>query len=53
VPNLTDRKVKEWLTLSIIVLIIVTHIPDSLNRRLIDDMDVDEQRIWCLVQYSN
>jgi hypothetical protein len=36
-----SKRMSKWVRLSIIVLIIVTHIPDPLNRHLIDDMDVD------------
>ncbi|CAF2695456.1 unnamed protein product [Rotaria sp. Silwood2] len=48
-----SKKMFRWITLSIVILIILTHIHDPLHRHLIDDIDVNEQRIWCLVGYSN
>ncbi|CAF3357480.1 unnamed protein product [Rotaria sp. Silwood2] len=37
----------------VIVVTIITHIHDPLRRRLIDDLDGDQQRVWCLSQYSS
>jgi hypothetical protein len=39
--------------LIMIGLVIVTHLHDPLNRDLIDDIDRDEERRWCLVEYSS
>ncbi|CAF2989021.1 unnamed protein product [Rotaria sp. Silwood2] len=37
----------------VIILIILTHIHDPLYRQLINDLDGDQQRIWCISQYSS
>ncbi|CAF1568435.1 unnamed protein product [Rotaria magnacalcarata] len=36
----------------VIILTIFTHIHEPLHRQLINDLDGDQQRIWCLSQYS-
>ncbi|CAF4028670.1 unnamed protein product, partial [Adineta steineri] len=45
--------VHKWISLCIFILIILTHVHDPIHRHLIDDIDTDEQRIWCVVQYSS
>ncbi|CAF1060006.1 unnamed protein product [Adineta steineri] len=45
--------VHKWISLCIFILIMLTHIHDPIHRHLIDDIDTDEQRIWCVVQYSS
>jgi hypothetical protein len=48
-----SRKVSKWIILSVFIFIFLTHIHDPIHRRLIDDFDIDEHRIWCFVKYSN
>ncbi|CAF4059775.1 unnamed protein product [Adineta steineri] len=51
---ITVRKgIAKWISLCIFILIMLTHIHDPIHRHLIDDIDIDEQRIWCVVQYSS
>ncbi|CAF1423553.1 unnamed protein product [Adineta ricciae] len=42
----------KWISLCVYLMTILTRIQDPLHRRLIDDTDVDQQRTWCIVQYS-
>jgi hypothetical protein len=37
----------------IFIFTTLTHIHDPLSRRLIDDLDGDQPRIWCFTQYSS
>ena len=37
----------------IVVLAMLTHVHDPFHRRPIDDIDGDQQRIWCLSSYSS
>ena len=37
----------------IYISITITYIHDPMNRKLIDDIDIDEKRIWCFVQFSS
>ena len=37
----------------ICLLVTLSHVHDPIYRRLIDDLDGDEQRIWCFVEYSS
>jgi hypothetical protein len=48
-----SKKLSKWVITSVIVLVILTHIHDPLHRELIDDIDIDQPRIWCLVRYSS
>ncbi|CAF2505877.1 unnamed protein product [Rotaria sp. Silwood2] len=48
-----SKQIAKWIISSIILFILITHIHIPLHRHLIDDIDNDEQRIWCLVQYSS
>ncbi|CAF4480942.1 unnamed protein product [Didymodactylos carnosus] len=48
-----SKRMAKWVTLSIFLFTIITHLHDPINRHLIDDNSVDEQRAWCLVQYSS
>ena len=47
-----SRKASKWIILGILLLIIVTSIHDPIHRELIEDIDINEKRIWCLVSYS-
>ncbi|CAF4455972.1 unnamed protein product [Rotaria sp. Silwood2] len=51
--KLRSKKVAKWIFPCIYLITILTHIQDPLHRRLIDDIDVDEQRTWCIAQYSS
>ncbi|CAF3963758.1 unnamed protein product [Adineta steineri] len=48
-----SKQMSKWVILSILIVTILTHLHDPIHRQLIDDVDVDEKRIWCLVQYSS
>ncbi|CAF3776392.1 unnamed protein product [Rotaria sp. Silwood1] len=48
-----SKKIAKWICLFIYLLTIFTHIQDPFYRHLIDDIDIDEKRTWCLVQYSS
>ncbi|CAF2543175.1 unnamed protein product [Rotaria sp. Silwood2] len=37
----------------IIIVIILTHMHDPFHRQVINDLDGDQQRIWCLSQYPS
>ena len=47
-----SRKASKWVILGILLLIILTSIHDPIHRELIEDIDIDEKRIWCFVRYS-
>ncbi|CAF2930436.1 unnamed protein product [Rotaria sp. Silwood2] len=51
--QLKSKKVAKWIFPCIFLITILTHIQDPIHRRLIDDIDVDEKRTWCLAQYSS
>ncbi|CAF1222459.1 unnamed protein product [Adineta steineri] len=48
-----SRQMSKWVMLSILTVTILTHLHDPFHRQLIDDIDIDEKRIWCIVQYSS
>ncbi|CAF0776099.1 unnamed protein product [Adineta steineri] len=48
-----SKQISKWVVLSILTVTILTHLHDPIHRQLIDDIDIDEKRIWCLVQYSS
>jgi len=48
-----SKDISKWVIIIVFVFVILTHIHDPIHRELIDDLDIDEQRIWCLVQYSS
>ncbi|CAF4955680.1 unnamed protein product [Rotaria sp. Silwood1] len=57
IQGITFNKIKSKIMAKrvifvVIILTILTHIHDPLRRRLIKDLDGDQQRIWCLSQYS-
>ncbi|CAF4521974.1 unnamed protein product [Rotaria socialis] len=37
---------------NVFIVTIITQIHDPIHRQLIDDIDEDERRIWCLTKYS-
>jgi hypothetical protein len=41
------------VTLAVILSTILIHLHDPFHRHFIDNIDVDEQRTWCFVQYSS
>ncbi|CAF3293516.1 unnamed protein product [Rotaria sp. Silwood2] len=47
-----SRIVAKRVILVIIILATITHIHDPLYRQVINDLDGDQERIWCLSQYS-
>jgi len=48
-----SQTVSKWIVVSVFILTIITHIHDPIHRQLIDDIDIDEKRIWCFVRYSS
>ncbi len=48
-----SEQISKWIILCVFILTILTHIHDPLHRELIDDLDIDEHRIWCFVRYSS
>ncbi|CAF4061131.1 unnamed protein product [Adineta steineri] len=48
-----SKQMSKWVILIILIVTILTHLHDPIHRQLIDDIDIDEKRIWCLVQYSS
>jgi hypothetical protein len=48
-----SRKISKWIIFILFILIILTHIHDPIHRELIDDIDIDEHRIWCFIKYSS
>ncbi|CAF1145214.1 unnamed protein product [Adineta steineri] len=51
--KIQSKRIAKWISLCIFILIMLTHVHDPIHRHLIDDIDIDEQRIWCVVQYSS
>jgi hypothetical protein len=45
-----SRKMSKWIILSVFIFTIVTHIHDLIYRELIEDIDIDEKRIWCFIK---
>ena len=50
--KMKSKKYSKWVIISVFILTTLTLLQDPLYHQLIDDSDVDEQRIWCFVQYS-
>ncbi|CAF3179397.1 unnamed protein product [Rotaria sp. Silwood2] len=48
-----SKKIAKWITLSVILLTLITHVHIPVHRRLIDDIGNDKQRTWYLVEYSS
>ncbi|CAF4087988.1 unnamed protein product [Adineta steineri] len=48
-----SKQISKWIILIILIVTILTHLHDPIHRQLIDDIDIDEKRIWCLVQYPS
>ncbi|CAF2548772.1 unnamed protein product [Rotaria sp. Silwood2] len=48
-----SRIVAKRVILVVIILTTITHIHDPLYRQVINDLDGDQQRIWCLSEYSS
>ncbi|CAF2943632.1 unnamed protein product [Rotaria sp. Silwood2] len=47
-----SKRIAKWVVLCVILLTTITHLHIPLHHRLADDVDVEEQRTWCLAQYS-
>ena len=50
--KLKSKQMAKWVTPAVILSTILSHLHDPFHRHFIDDIDIDEQRTWCLVQYS-
>ncbi|CAF2087466.1 unnamed protein product [Rotaria magnacalcarata] len=48
-----SRKLAKSIISSVFIVTIITQIHDPIHRQLIDDIDDDERRIWCLTKYSS
>jgi len=48
-----SQKLSKWIIILVFVVTILTHLHDPLHRQLIDDIDVNEKRIWCFVRYPS
>ncbi|CAF1451906.1 unnamed protein product [Adineta ricciae] len=48
-----SKQVAKWVILFILLFTTLTHLHDPLHRQLVEDVDVDEQRIWCISRYSS
>ncbi|UJR16910.1 hypothetical protein I4U23_003808 [Adineta vaga] len=48
-----SKQLAKWISFSIILFTILTHIHIPLYRKLEDDIDIDEKRTWCLIQYPS
>jgi hypothetical protein len=48
-----SQKISKWVIPSVFLLCILSRIHDPIHRELIDDIDIDEKRIWCFVRYSS
>ncbi|CAM4795424.1 unnamed protein product [Rotaria magnacalcarata] len=48
-----SKKIAKWITLLILFLTLITYLHIPLHRHLIDDIDTDEQRSWCLTRCSS
>ncbi|CAF1606602.1 unnamed protein product [Rotaria magnacalcarata] len=47
-----SKKIAKYVIIALFVLTTSTAIHDPIHRRLFDDNDGDEKRIWCIVTYS-
>jgi hypothetical protein len=47
-----SKQLAKWIIIIVLLSASLTNLHDPINRRLIDDFNMDEQRTWCLVQYS-
>ncbi|CAF3945990.1 unnamed protein product [Rotaria sordida] len=47
-----SKQLAKLVISSVFFVTIITQIHDPIYRQLIDDIDDDEQRIWCFVEYS-
>ncbi|UJR06601.1 hypothetical protein I4U23_010885 [Adineta vaga] len=48
-----SKKITKWIIIFVFLITILSHIHDPFHRQLIDDIDIDEKHIWCIVQYSS
>ncbi|CAF4272302.1 unnamed protein product, partial [Rotaria sp. Silwood2] len=48
-----SKKLAKWIIFCMSLFIILTFIHDPIHRPLVNDFDVDEDRIWCLARYSS
>jgi hypothetical protein len=48
-----SKQVAKIMIIILLIFVIGTNIHDPINRRLIDEENEDEKRIWCIVSYSS
>ncbi|CAF1622897.1 unnamed protein product [Adineta ricciae] len=46
-----SRQLARWVIAAVIVLTLLSHVHDPYYRRLITDVDENDQRIWCFADY--
>ena len=47
-----SKRITRYVIPVLVLLVIGSTVHDPVHRRLLDDDDVDEKRIWCIVSYS-
>ncbi|CAF3073972.1 unnamed protein product, partial [Rotaria sp. Silwood2] len=48
-----SKIIAKQVTFCVVIITILSHVHDPIHRQVIDDLDGDQQRIWCLSQYSS
>ena len=48
-----SEKISKWIILGRFFLTICTRVHDPIHRQLIEDIDIDQIRIWCFIRYSS
>ncbi|CAF1342462.1 unnamed protein product [Adineta ricciae] len=48
-----SKQMAKWVTSFVILFSISTHLHDPFHRQLIKDIDIDEERFWCISRYSS
>ena len=47
----TSKRTAKWVICILIIVVIVTGLDNPIYRRLIDEENEDERRVWCVVSY--
>ncbi|CAF3318798.1 unnamed protein product [Rotaria sp. Silwood2] len=48
-----SKQIAKLISVGVFLLVTSTHIHDPIHRKLVEDLDGDEKRLWCLVRYSS
>jgi hypothetical protein len=51
--RIKSKNLSKWICLILFIILILTYIHDPIHRQLIDDIDINEKRLWCFVKYSS